>query len=219
MSALAKTLTNPIVLGGGAVIGLIMLMRAPSGGSGNTAAISVSPAVLSASTQMNSAAMAAEIQLHSDNVALAAANYAQDTARQAQFYAYVSNQDDNRTKLAVERTQSNAGVINSQISAVTAQQIDLQQNINRMALAYADLGKTHNQTVATMNGQAIQRDIAKTQAKTAKLSTIVSGITGIAKIAAGVFTGGASIAADAVSTGLGAVSNTPITSQGGAVWA
>lgn len=218
MSDFAKTLANPIVIGGGAVIGLILLMRAPSA-AGETASPSViSPAAISASTAMNSAAMAAEVQLHDDNTRLAAANYAEDTTRQAQFLAYLNNQDNNRTNLNVQRIQSNAGVINSQISAVTAQQIDLQQNINRMAMAYADLGKAHNQAVATMTQAAIQRDIAKTQAKQAKFGAIVGGITGLAKIAAGVFTGGASLAADAVGS-IAPIANTPLTPQGGAVWA
>lgn len=128
---------NPVVWGGGALLGVVILMRSsPANANVSANMDAVNPTVMSANVQMNAAAYGFEIEKAKVAAELGAAKFNADVKDHALFYDFLKNSDNNSTVLGQARIESNAGITNSLISSSTAIIVDQMNNANRLALGY-----------------------------------------------------------------------------------
>lgn len=150
---IAKTLTNPYVLIGGAALGLVLIIsgkgNTPAGSNAgiynsvtdayNKAALQSQDNQLAAWVEVTKARIAAATDygktLIDDQTRLDIARVGGDVARYQASNDFLKNITDNSTQLAKQRVISNAGVTNAVIQHNTAVTLDAGQNMTRMALA------------------------------------------------------------------------------------
>lgn len=175
MSTLGKTLTNPIVLGGGALVGLFLLVnRSPA-----NVASGVNPVLIGATTQMNTAALGAQVEQSEIQADLARAGMSYDLARQGQVMSYLTNQSNNMRQLAMQRVVSETDISKTLIASNTAITVDRNQNMTRLGLAQYEVMRERIRT----DGQV---QVARYQYKGTKVSAIANTIGTIAGSAANV---------------------------------
>jgi hypothetical protein len=190
MADFAKALTNPYVLGGGALLGVILLMSnkgAPSNGGAP-----VTPGYNSIMSAYNMAALEATTEQ-----ARISADYGKhiataDVTKQIGILSAINARDANLRMITVQRIQSNEGIVKTQLQTSAAMQIDMQQQIAKMNIAGMDVTKQ----AITTNGQVkIAQIQAKAQKKAALYKAIGSVTGGLIDAGLAVATGGASLVA------------------------
>lgn len=177
----SSALSSPIVWGGGALLGVVLMLRSSqTNANASAAADAVNPVVTSAAVQMNAAAMGTQVQLAGISADLAKAGYAASVTDHANVLSYMKAIDDNQTILAQQQDESNAGITNALIASSAAIIIDQSNNAARLGEAYY----TYASSVAGDNANV---DIAKLQAnaqKAASHNSLIGTIAGsVAKIA------------------------------------
>lgn len=183
MSQFGKVLTNPVVLGGGAIIGLVLLMRAPSAQAA-AQSTGFNPAVMSSIVAMNTAALGGAIESAAINAEIAKAQFARDTAQQGQILSYMKGVNENAAAVAITGIQTRAGVTNNMIASSTALALDIQQNTNRLALGAQETDRTR---INADKDIQVARYQYKGQ-KAAAISGAIGSVAGAAsKIAGGLF--------------------------------
>ena len=183
MANIGKVLTNPIVLGGGLAIGLLVLITKSSGAAAATSVSGYNPAVLSANVQMNLAALGAASTNIKTSAELEKSRFAKDVAMQSQVISYIKNVNDNNTRIGLERLSSQAGITQQMLSSSAMLVMDIQNNSNRLALGQQETQRTQINADASVS-------VAKAQASGQKVAAIASAVGSIAGSAAKAITGG-----------------------------
>lgn len=138
---LGETLKNPIVLGGGALVGIVLLMR--SGGShGAPAPSNYNPSVIANTAAVNAQVMAGQIEMAKVQAGLASLSYQADVAKQLGFMKFLSNTDDNNRIIQTQRISANAGITNSMIASSTAIIVDQSNNATRLGMSYQETARS-----------------------------------------------------------------------------
>jgi hypothetical protein len=153
-----KTLSNPWVLGGGLVLGVIVLVMNNGGG-----ASSASASTVGANLSYNEAALSATTQQAQISANLGV----------AQFSADVASQDNNSSQIQQTLINANAGITNSQIQSNAAMVIDQSNNNTRLGLGY-------QQEVTSITQSNNSVSIANAQAKAQEAASNNSLFTSIA---------------------------------------
>src|SRR4051812_1045353 len=105
---LGHVMKNPIVWGGGALLGVVLLMRSSPANANISANMdAINPTVMSANVAMNAAAYGAEIDKAKIAAGLGAAKFQADVADHALFYDWLKNSDNNATVLGQARVEAN----------------------------------------------------------------------------------------------------------------
>lgn len=170
---LKETLTNPWVIGGGAVIGLLILFagRGGGGGGGDNAS-----ALYGYAANMTALSVDYGKEVLSANTMLAVSS--QQTA-----LAYLAGKDKHTLDMATVA----AGVTQSQIAARTAITLDRLDNSTTRALARIDLTKDFNLAKLSMSLQLqmasmmsdLQKNLAGQQADVAKQQGLFDFVGGL----------------------------------------
>ena len=187
---LGGVMKNPVVWGGGALIGVVMLLR--SGGANANVASNmnaVNPTVMSGAVQMNAAAMGAQIQMAGITADLTKAKYAADVTDHANVLAYMKAIDDNQTVLATQRAESNAGVTNSLIASSAAIIIDQSNNAARLGQSYFEYATAVANDKANVDITKLQTSAAKAISHNSLLGTIAGSIAKVATVGISAATG------------------------------
>lgn len=168
---IAKTLSNPWVLGIGVAVGAVMLLARSGGGSSGSGGGYYSEAYLSDVTRTNAALMQTSIN------AGAGLEGKRIESQTALGLAALSTVSALANVSAVERTkmaESRAGVVRTFAASNAAVMIDQQQNFARLGMTYAnvDLQKRLSADRVT---------IANIEAKTQRNANMWGGISSIAK--------------------------------------
>ena len=165
-----KVLTNPIVLGGGVLIGLFLLAgKSTPAQSNDEAVITYNLAALQAYTQ--GAGIMADV---------AKERYNRDAYSQAQFVDYLKNNSDNRTILQTQFAETQGSVVQKSIESSMLISMDTMQNANRLGLAQI-AGDVER---ARVNGEVAS---AKAAAKAAEKSAVWGAVGDIAGSIASIF--------------------------------
>ena len=182
-----KTLSSPIVLAGGAALGLILLLtrgNSSSAAAASTTTSGPSPAFLSATVQSNRDAGAAQVSLAGINAGIQVAGISAATQREAYAYSFLDSQARTSASLQAQTVASTAGIVNTEITTSSAQRIDAMNNQSRLDLA----GVTARTTV----------QVAQIDADVKKRASIISAISGVigtvAQVGLAAATGGVSLA-------------------------
>lgn len=192
MENFANTFKNPWVLGGGAAVGIVMLMMARTSTNKGTANDITSAGGMPASIigQYNIAALGAVTQQAAIAADVGKAALAADTTRQVAVLDAIKNANTNLAVIQQASITSDAGIINNQITTQGAVIVDASNNTNRLLLAQQQT----QQVQITSNAQV---QIAQAQAKAAKAASnnaLLGKVLGIgASLIAAPFTGGASL--------------------------
>jgi hypothetical protein len=200
MSGIAETFSNPYVLGGGALLGLVLLMSKKNASTAD--ATGVSPSYSSAVAALNQSAIMAVTQQAQIAANVAIAKHQDDTTVKVATLATIKAFDDNRRVVANQQVISQQGIIQTMVSTQGAVEMDVFNNANRLALA-------QEQTIQSIHHDNANVQIAQQQAKAAKDAANSNLLGNIIKTAVSVgmapFTGGASlIGLSSLSTGGGA---------------
>ena len=99
-----KTLFSVPVIIGGVAIGAFLLLTGNKGGQSTTAG--PSPAVISATVQMNAQAAQSQVQLAQIAAQSGAAQLNADNVRTGQILSYLTNVSNNNASIINQRTQS-----------------------------------------------------------------------------------------------------------------
>lgn len=193
MSDLANTFSNPWVLGGGAALGLVMLMMAKTKTNQGTANDVATAYGLPASVvgQYNIAALGAVTQQAAIAADVGKAALAADTTKQVAVLDAIKNMNTNAAVVQQAAITSGAGIINTQIQTQGATIIDAMNNTNRLSLAQEQTIQSIHHDNATVQAAQIQAKAARNASNNALLGKVL-GIG--ASIIAAPFTGGASLA-------------------------
>lgn len=183
-----STLKNPVVLGGGALLGVVLLMRS----SGANAAVAstadaINPTVVSATMQYNTAALGAEVQKAQAAYQYGATVYALNVQDHANVLSYMKNLDDNATMVENSRINADAGVTNALIASNTAMVVDFSNNAERLGEAYQQTAQAQIKADADVSVAKYQYKAQKAAAKSSLIGTIVGSV---AKVATAGLTGG-----------------------------
>lgn len=183
-----KLLENPVVLIGGAALGLVLLM---SGRGAANAATTGTSGPSSGVLAYNMAGLQAVTAQYHDQVDLAKTGIAADVTTQLAAYQTLQNLQNNETVVKGKMIDSNTGIVQSAIASSTAITLDTQNNTNRLGLAYVTL---EQQKVASNAAVQIAQEQAKA-AKSASTNGLIGQILGtVASVVAAPFTGGMSLA-------------------------
>lgn len=182
----SETFKNPLVWGGGAVIGVILLLRS-SGANAEVAANmnAANPAVLSAGVAANAAVMGANIEIAQAQAKLGETAFQADVAKQLGFFDYLKTLDNNRAIVTNQRTVSNAGITQSLIQSSTAIIVDQSNNATRLGLAYEETNQAEIKATADVSIARYQYKAAKAVSKNNMFGQIAGAIGGVAKAAIG----------------------------------
>lgn len=191
MSQFGKTFSNPWVWGGGAAIGLVLLLRS----SGANAEVSssmdaVNPTSMSAAVANNAAVMGANIELAHIQADLGKTAYEANVAKQLGFYSLLKSIDDNNAMVSNQRTISQAGITNALITSSTAIIVDQSNNATRLGLAYEETAQAEISAAATTAVARYQYKAAKAVSKNNMIGSIVGSVGRVATAAFGGPTGG-----------------------------
>ncbi len=161
------TLKNPIVWGGGALIGIVLLFKAPApiaaptvANVGNTAATNV-------------AAYGAQVELARIQADTGGFAFQADTAKTIGLYRLLETFDNNNRIMQSQRDHSRAGITQSIIQSNTAILVDQSNNIGRLGLAYQETWRSKFDNDAKVQ-------VARYQYKGQKAAAIAGAITGVA---------------------------------------
>lgn len=182
MAGVGEMLKSPVVWIAGGGIGLVMLMSKGSGVSGGASqtAGAISPAYMTASVQMNAAALGAQIELAGVQAELGKARLAADVANNAQYFGYLKNQDNNNAVLRGKQMETSAGLSSALIASSTAIILDQQGNAGRLALAYVDA----NKAMHTNNSNVEMEKLKANAQKAVSRNNLIGNIFGsVAKVA------------------------------------
>lgn len=142
--SLKKILSNPWVLGGGALIGIVILLSG-KGGNGGTAQADTTTATLSSialANDMNKAGLAfAGLQAQVAGE-IAIENLHTNAGTFATFMASLMHLNDVNTLAQANIVESNAGVFSAMALAQTANDSDAQMNANRLAMGTLEPSST-----------------------------------------------------------------------------
>lgn len=173
-----KTLKSPIVWGGGALIGIVLLFKAPApiatptiAHVGNTAATNV-------------AAYGAQVELARIQADTGGFAFQADTAKTIGFYRLLESYDNNNRMMQMQRDQSRAGITQAIIQGNTAILVDQSNNAGRLGLAQQETWRSQigaNRDVETSRYQYLGQ---KAAAKAATIGAIAGAVTQAAKTAA-----------------------------------
>lgn len=174
-----KVFSNPIVLGGGALLGLVLLMRAPAGAAASQSA-GYSPAYLSYAMRTNTAALGAQVENAQTMADLEKSRFALDLGTQAQTLSYLKSVGDNQNRVDVANINTRAGITNAMISSSTMLALDVQGNTNRLALAQQETSRARISADATVDVARYQYKGAKQAAKANIIGNVLGAATKIA---------------------------------------
>jgi hypothetical protein len=181
MSEFSKVLSNPYVLGGGALLGVFLLMSAGKGGGGGSSGYSGGGGgevpYNSAALTYNMAALSAGVEQARIVADRAKTEYALDTTRHVALYNSINNHDTNIAKVAAQNIISNEGILKTQIASHAAVQMDMQQNMARLGIAGLQVHQTQIQSNASVQ-------IAKVQAKAQVKASLFKAVGDVAGTAA-----------------------------------
>lgn len=192
MSEILDTFKNPWVLGGGAAVGLVLLMMAKTNTNAGTASDVSNAGGMPASIvgQYNIAALDAVTKQAQIAASLGAVAIQADAQKQVSVLNVIQNNSNNLAQVQQAALTTGASIINNQITSQSAVIIDAMNNSNRLGLAQEQT----IQTKITTNG-AVQ--IAQEQAKAARNASnnaLIGSLLGsVASVVAAPFTGGASL--------------------------
>lgn len=177
--SIAGTLANPLVLAGGAAIGLVMLLT-----RGNTQGpvVGVDPSIINANVALNKVAANSQMQLAQIDGKIAEARISANVVQTGQVFSYLTNAAQSAAVIERERVISSAAIVNNMITSQSAQVIDA--NNNAVRLGMAQIEATRSVSVARIQG-----DVEKYKAKKAAQSSLFGAIAGVAKTAIGAATG------------------------------
>lgn len=174
-----KVLSNPVVLGGGALLGIILLLKSPSAAAASQSS-GYSPAYLSYSMQLNTAALGAQVENAQTAADLEKARFSRDLGMQSQTLSYLKNVGDNQTTLAVAGINSRAGITNAMISSSTMLALDIQGNTNRLALAQQETKRAQITADASVDVARYQYKGQKQAAKANIIGNVLGAATKVA---------------------------------------
>jgi hypothetical protein len=190
MSQTTKILTNPIVLGGGALLGIVLLLN--KNGATAPKSSGFDPVVINATVAMNRAALDSESKIAQINGDVAKAKIAGNVAQTGFLYNLLNTQAQAGAIVERDRVLSGAGIVNNIVTQQSAVVIDAQTNMARIELANVDARKAVAVTKLTTDSANY---IAKKQADASIIGNIFGGVT---KAIGAVATGGASLAIPAI---------------------
>lgn len=174
------TLKNPWVIGGGALIGVVLLLRSgPANAQVSANMDAANPTYMSQAVAMNAAAMGAQIQLAQISANLGATAFQADTAKQLGFYSLIKSIDDNNAIVENTRVTSQAGITNSLITSSTAIIVDQANNANRLALAYQETAQAEIGANKDIQVAKLQSDAQKAVSHNNMIGSIVGGFTNV----------------------------------------
>lgn len=179
---LGDTFKNPWVLGGGALIGMVLLLRS----SGANAEVSstmdgVNPTMMSSAVAMNATVMGANIEVARLQAHLGEIAYQADVAKQLGFFSLIKSIDDNNAIVANQRTISQAGITNSLIQSSTAIIVDQANNATRLALGYEETTRAGIAADAQIAVARYQYKASKAVSKNNMIGTIAGAVGGVAQ--------------------------------------
>lgn len=182
-----ETFKNPWVLGGGAALGLVLLLRAsPANAEVSSNMNAINPTVMSANVAMNSAVLGANIDIATLNAHLGEVAYQADVAKQLGFFSLMKALDDNQRIITNQRTISNAGITNSLITSSAAITIDQANNAARLGMAYEETARAEISAKASVE---VARYNYKANKAVSKNNMIGSIVGSVAKVATAGLTG------------------------------
>lgn len=155
---LKATFTNPWVLGGGVVLGLLLIAR--SGGGGNSAS-SDAPAIMSAFTANNQIAAQNYASSTAARVALGQKAYEANATRAGFFASTLTNLAQYQGQLQLGLAQSAQGAISYSLDRNTALAINISQNVGREREAAVTAGaNVTSSAIQSIKSQQAARDAA-----------------------------------------------------------
>lgn len=158
-----SALKNPLVIGGGALIGVLVLMSARGGGGASAApAMPVSLWV----SQDNNATQLREAAINAK------------TKQTTDLYGLIGNLTAASYGYQRDMATVKAGIARTNIQAATALQLDIQGNQNRVQLATIGQGTAQIQANAAQNVAQTQANAAKSIASTQATSNIFGSLIG-----------------------------------------
>lgn len=184
-------ISNPIVWGGGALLGLAILLRGnpTTAGMEARATTAVDPAYLGAVVQTNTVAMGTQVELARISAEFGAAKFNANVADHANFYSYMKNLDNNNTVLAMARAEANAGITNSLISSSTAIIIDQANNMARLGMAWQETARAEIMANRDIRIAEYSYMGQKAAAKANMIGEIAGAVGGVASMAISAATG------------------------------
>ena len=181
-----STFKNPWVWGGGAAIGLVLLLRtSPANATVSSNMDAVNPVVMSNAIAANSAAMGANIEMARIQGELGAIAFQTDLAKQANFLGYLKAIDDNNRMVEMQRSVSQAGVTQALIQSSTAIIVDQSNNATRLAMAYEETAQAQINADKDVQVARYQYKAAKAVSKNNMIGSIVGSVAKTAMAFAG----------------------------------
>jgi hypothetical protein len=189
--SIGKMLGNPVVLGGGAILGVVLLLHSSSGTAANAsaAADAANPTVTSAAVDMNTAALGAQVQLATVSAQLGAAKFNADVTSQANVLNYLTSVDNNNTLLSIQQDTSAAGITNNLITSNASVVTDALNNAERLGEAYYTYAGSVAADNANVSVAKLQADAQKAVSKNSLIGTIAGTIGKVAGIGISAATG------------------------------
>lgn len=189
MSGFGDTVKSPLVLAGGAAIGLVLLLSRGNS-TGGVVTSAVDPSIINASVQQNKDALGAQISMAAINGELAKTKLAAQVQESGFVFSYLNTQAQSAAVIENTRIASNAGIVNNIVTTGAALAIDQSNNATRLGLAATEAQRSV--TVAGIAGETIRYQ-AKKAAQTSLFGSIAKAIGSVASVVAAPFTGGASL--------------------------
>lgn len=132
-----KLLKNPMVLGAGLLIGVVLLMSkggsAKQSSSGADANATLNS--LSIAADSNKAGMQAMTTMAAISAQVAINKSQSDVTNNANVMSFISSLNNISAQLTSQVNEVNAGIVNNVITTQAATKLDRQQNANRLGLA------------------------------------------------------------------------------------
>lgn len=177
MSDFAKMFSKPIVLAGGAALGLVLLLSKHNAPNAANTDVSINPAYLSATVQGNADAMKTQVALATISGDVAKARIGAQVTETGFAFNLLNTQVAASAMVQRDQIVSSAGIVQTSLMAQSAQIIDSQNNTARLGLAQIEASRS-----VTVAG--IQADTTKYVAKKQSSASIVSSIFGaVSKVA------------------------------------
>ncbi len=175
---LGDAFKSPIVWGGGALVGVVLLLR--SSGAEAAPPANYNPSVVGNTTAVNSAVYGAQVELAKVNAGLGEAAYKADLGKQLGFYQLLATLDNNNRVVSSQRISANAGVANSLIQSSTAIIVDQSNNAARLSLAYQTTAQTKINADKDVKVARYQYKGQKAAAKASLWSNVAGAVSNVA---------------------------------------
>ena len=173
-------LKSPIVWGGGALIGIVLLLKPAEAAP---APQNYLPSTYGNIGAINSVVMGAQVELAKVQAGLGETAYQADVAKQLGFFQLMKSIDDNNRVVQSQRITANAGVTNSLIQSSAAIIIDQSNNANRLALAWQETARAKIGADRDVKVARYQYKGQKAAAKAGMIGNIAGAVGNVARAA------------------------------------